>query len=160
MIEKYYWVQNLVNIALKNNSLINELSCNFLKAGLLVHGDFIVGLPRKIGETIKMAKNLIWDIKAKFLQITVASQHRVFKRFQSNNYLLRKDTNEYLNEEGYQKAIISYPLLKKEEMVNSGDIMLKKYYLSNTFIKLATYQVLRKNMVQEFKDSFCQQLNS
>jgi len=135
-------------------SQIKEFTSNAKKAGLLVHGDFIIGLPGETKETIELTKKLIWEIKPEILQVAVASPFpgtEFFKWCQSNNYLLTDDPNEYLDEEGHQKAIISYPLLKKEEMVKEADSILKNYYVSINYVPLALRQVFRNTGFQELK---------
>ena len=64
---------------------------------------------------------------------------------------LTDDPNEYLDDEGHQKAIISYPALSNKEMVHEANEILREYYLSPGYVPLAMRQVLRKNSVAEVK---------
>lgn len=133
---------------------IKTFARNARNARLLVHGDVIFGLPGETKDTVKRTKKLIKETKPDILQVAVASPFpgtEFYNWCNSNNCLLTSDPNEYLDESGHQKAIISYPELSNEEMVNEVNSLLKSYYLSGFYIPLAINQVLRKNGLQEFK---------
>ena len=136
---------------------LNQIKCfsrDAKKAGLLVHGDFVIGLPGETRETIKMTKNLIQKIKPDILQIAVASPFpgtEFYDWCKKNGFLLTDDPNEYLDENGHQKAIISYPDLSNNEMVKEVDKILKEYYLSLNYIPIVLRQILRKRGFNEMK---------
>lgn len=118
------------------------------RAGLLVLGDFIIGLPGETRETVEKTKKLIKEVKPELLQVSAASPFpgtEFYAWAKSNRYLLTDDTNEYLDKQGHQKAIISYPDLSSEEIVKLVDKLLKEYYLSLSYIPIASRQVFRKN---------------
>lgn len=124
------------------------------RAGILVHGDFIIGLPGETKETIRMTRELIGEIKPDLLQVSVASPFpgtEFYEWARTNGYLITDDPNRYLDEQGHQKAIISYPELSGEEMVKAVDEILKKYYLSLKFVPIALRQVFRKRGWDEAK---------
>jgi radical SAM superfamily enzyme YgiQ (UPF0313 family) len=122
------------------------------KAKLLVHGDFIIGLPGETRQTIDITRRLIKDIKPDVLQVSVATPFpgtEFYDYCRENGYLLTDDPNEYLDGAGHQKAIISYPQLSSNDMVKEVDKILKDYYLSPSYIPIALRQVLRRNGVEE-----------
>jgi len=124
------------------------------RAGLLVHGDFIIGLPGETKETIELTRKLIKETKPDILQVSVASPFpgtEFYKWCEENGYLLINDPNEYLDEQGHQKAIISYPWLTAEEIVQKVDSILKEYYLSLGYVPVALKQVFRKRGIEEAK---------
>ena len=124
------------------------------KAGLLVHGDFIIGLPGETKETIELTRKLIKETKPDILQVSVASPFpgtEFYKWCEENGYLLINDPNEYLDGQGHQKAIISYPWLTAEEIVQKVDSILKEYYLSLGYVPVALKQVFRKRGIEEAK---------
>lgn len=55
------------------------------------------------------------------------------------------------DDQGHQKAIISYPELTNEEMVREVDEILKRYYVSLSYVPLALRQVFRRNCLDEFR---------
>ena len=124
------------------------------KAGLLVHGDFIIGLPGETRETIELTRKLIKETKPDILQVSVASPFpgtEFYEWCKENGYLLINDPNEYLDEQGHQKAVISYPWLTAEEIVQKVDSILKGYYLSLGYVPVALKQVFRKRGIEEAK---------
>ena len=124
------------------------------KAGLLVHGDFIIGLPGETKETIELTRILIKETKPEILQVSVASPFpgTVFYDWcKENRYLLINNPNDYLDGQGHQKAIISYPELTNEEMVNEVDRILKGYYVSPRYVPLALRQVFRRHGLDEMR---------
>ena len=133
---------------------IKHFATNARKAGLLVHGDFIIGLPGETKETIETTKKLIRDVKPDILQALVPQPipgTEFYEWCKENGYLLTDDPNEYLDREGYQKAIISYPELTNEEMIKEADKLLKRYYMSLRYVPLALRQVLRKHGFNEMR---------
>jgi len=131
-----------------------EFAHNVKEAGLLLHADFIIGLPGESEETIEETRNFIKEIKPEQLQVSVCSPFpgtELYDWCRDKGYLLTDDPNEYLDEQGHQKAIISYPQLSKEEMVRKVDEILKEYYMSLSYVPLALRQVLRENGIDEFR---------
>lgn len=133
---------------------IRNFAQNAKKADLLVHGDFIIGLPGETKETIEMTKKLIYDIKPEILQVLLPQPipgTDLYDLCKNNGYLSTCDPNEYLCKSGYQKAVVSYPKLSDIEMVQAASNILKDYYLSLDYIPVAMRQILRKNGLYEAK---------
>lgn len=133
---------------------IREFASNARKAGLLVHGDFIIGLPGETTETIEQTWRLIQEVKPDIIQVAVASPFpgtEFYDWCKGNGYLITDDPNQYLDDEGHQKAIISYPALSNVEMVHRANRILREYYLSPGYVPLALRQILRRNSFAEMK---------
>jgi len=133
---------------------IRRYTKNAKKAGLMVHGDFIVGLPGETKETIQTTRALINEIRPDIIQIAVASPFpgtEFYDWCRERGYLLTDDPNEYLDADGHQKAIISYPELSNEEMVAEVNAILRDYYVSVRYIPLALRQIMRRMSWDEFK---------
>ncbi|HHV75484.1 B12-binding domain-containing radical SAM protein [Methanothermobacter tenebrarum] len=133
---------------------IKKFSEDAKKAGLLVHGDFIIGLPGETRETIKNTKKLIWEIKPDILQVSVASPFpgtEFYEWCYKNGYLVTSDPNEYLDENGHQKSIIRYPKLTEDEITEEVNKILKDYYISPSYFRIAIHQILRKNGIHELQ---------
>lgn len=131
---------------------IRDFSKSARRAGLLIHGDFVFGLPGETKETIEETKKIIREVKVDILQLSVASPFpgtEFYEFCQKEGYLLTEDPNEYLDEQGHQKAIISYPELSSEEITLGVDKMLKEYYISPSYIPIVLRQILRKNGLKE-----------
>ncbi len=124
------------------------------KAGLLVLGDFVVGLPGENKETIEATKRLIREVKPELLQVAPATPFpgtEFYEWCKENGYLLTDEPNEYLDNQGHQKSVISYPGLSNHEIVQAVDEMLKGHYLSLRYIPLAMRQIFRRHGLDELK---------
>lgn len=133
---------------------IKKFAKNAKRARLLVHGDIIFGLPSETKDTIRMTKDLIKETRPEVLQVSAASPFpgtEFYEYSKDNNCLLTNDPNEYLDENGRQEAIISYPELTNKEIVRQVNSLLKNYYPSPSYVPLAMRQALRKNPVAEVK---------
>jgi radical SAM superfamily enzyme YgiQ (UPF0313 family) len=133
---------------------IRRFAENARKAGLLVHGDFIIGLPGETKATIDLTKKLIHEVKPHVLQVSVASPFpgtEFYEWCRENGYLVTDDPNEYLDGEGHQRSIVSYPWLSNEEITEAVDEILKGYYLSAGYVPLAFRQVFRRHGLDELR---------
>uniref|UniRef100_A0A7C2P4L2 Radical SAM protein n=1 Tax=candidate division WOR-3 bacterium TaxID=2052148 RepID=A0A7C2P4L2_UNCW3 len=134
-----------------------EFAREVKKAGLFLHADFIIGLPGETKETIEKTKRFIKEIKPEQLQISVVTPFpgtELYDWLNKNGYLITNDPNEYLDEQGHQKSIVSYPWLSADEIVKAVDDILKEYYLSLSYIPVALRQIFRKRGMDEAKRLF------
>ena len=133
---------------------IRDFAGNAIRAGLLVHGDFIIGLPGETKETIMMTKKLIEETRPDILQVSVASPFPgtdFYRWCNENSFLVTDDPNEYLDEGGHQKSVISYPWLSSEDITKAVDDLLKDYYLSASYVPVAFRQVFRRHGLDELR---------
>lgn len=133
---------------------MRQFASDARRAGLLVHGDFIIGLPGETHETIENTKRLIKEIKPEILQVSVASPFPGTEFYEwcvENGYLLTDDPNEYLDDQGHQKSIIKYNDLSEDEITEEVNSILKDYYFSPSYISLALRQIFRKNGLDELR---------
>lgn len=124
------------------------------RAGLLVLGDFIIGLPGETKETIAKTKRLIKEVSPDILQVSVVSPFpgtELYRWAKENGCLITEDANEYLDERGHQKSIISYPELSNQEIKEAVDNILKHYYLSLSYIPIALRRILKRNGWNELR---------
>lgn len=127
---------------------IKQFAQDARRAGVLVLGDFIIGLPGETKETIEKTKKLIKETKPDLLQVSVASPFpgtELYDWAKSQSYLLTDDPNEYLDEQGHQKSVISSPQLASQEITKIVDEMLRAYYLSFSYVPIASRRVFRRN---------------
>jgi radical SAM superfamily enzyme YgiQ (UPF0313 family) len=131
-----------------------EFARNVKKAGLLLHADFIIGLPGENRGTIEKTRNFIKEIKPDQLQVSVVSPFpgtELYKWCEKNGHLTATNPDDYLDEGGHQKSIVSYPWLSAEEIAKAVDDILKEYYISVSYVPVALKQVFRKKGFCEFK---------
>lgn len=131
-----------------------EFARNVKKSGLLLHADFIVGLPGETKETMEKMRRFIKEIKPDQLQISVVAPFpgtELYEWYRKNGYLVTVDPDDYLDEEGHQKSVVSYPWLSAEEIVRAVDELLKEYYFSPSYIPVALRQIFRRNGLCELR---------
>jgi anaerobic magnesium-protoporphyrin IX monomethyl ester cyclase len=127
------------------------------KADLLVHGDFIIGLPGETLATIAQTEALLYELKPDILQVAIATPFPGSEFYQwsrSEGYLKIDNPALYLDGEGHQRAIIAYPGLPPEEISNYVDKILKRYYFSLNYIPIAVHQILRHKGKSELQRLF------
>ena len=133
---------------------LREFTKNAKKAGLKILADFVIGFPGETKETAEQMIRFIKEIKPDLLQVAVATPipgTEFYDYVKENGFLLVEDLEESLDEEGFQKCIISYPEFTKEDIENYVDRALKEYYLSPSYIPIALRDVLRRNGLHELK---------
>ena len=124
------------------------------RAGMPVHGNFMVGLPGETRETIEKTRKLALDSKS--VAVTVESVTpfpgtEFYKWAKDNGYLLVDDPKDYLDERGIQRIIIAYPELSDKEIGRAVDRILKEYFLSPRYLPIAIRRLLHRHGWQELK---------
>lgn len=133
---------------------IKQFSKNVKKANLMLHADFIIGLPGENRDTILKTRNLINEIKPDILQILLPQPipgTEFYQWCKNNGYLLIENLDEYLDNGGYIKSIVSYPDINNNELEDEAKKILKDYYLSPNYILVVINQLMNKNMYFELK---------
>ena len=124
------------------------------RAGLSIHGNWIIGLPGETKETLADTISLIKETKADAITVAVVTPFpgtEMYDWAKSNGYLITDDPNEYLDARGHQKSIVSYPELSAAEIRQAVDGILKNYYLSFSYIPIACRRVFSKHGLNELK---------
>lgn len=124
------------------------------KTGLSIHGNWIIGLPGETKETIKATERLIKETKADAITVAVVTPFpgtELYNWAKENGYLITEDPNEYLDERGHQKSIISYPELSSVEIREAVDGILKGYYLSPSYVPIALKRIFSRHGLNELK---------
>ncbi len=124
------------------------------RAGLPVHGNFMVGLPGETRETIEMTSRLAMGSGSVAITVEAATPFpgtEFYEWAKRNGYLLADDPRDYLDERGIQRIIISYPGLSSAEIGRAVDRMLKRYFLSPRYIPIALKRLLNRHGWQELK---------
>jgi len=132
-------VQKLLDNAHKGITLeqSREYAKNARKAGLLVHGCFIIGLPEETRETamktIEFAKELDPD-DVQFFPLIAYPGTEAYEWAQKNNYLTTNDFSKWNTKEGWHGSLISTPDLTKEEIIGLCNKARVEFYLRPKFI--------------------------
>jgi hopanoid biosynthesis associated radical SAM protein HpnJ len=111
------------------------------KLGLVIHGDFILGLPGETRETINNTIAFAKELDVETIQVSVAHAYpgtELYDYAVSNGFMV-KDT-KMVDEGGHQLAHIQYPGLPADEILDSVHRFYDEYY----FRPKAVYRILRK----------------
>ncbi len=111
------------------------------KLGLVVHGDFILGLPGETRETIRNTINFAKELDVETIQVSVAHAYpgtELYDYAVRNGFMVAG--NKMVDEGGHQLAHIQYPGLPAEEILDSVHRFYDEYY----FRPKAVFRILRK----------------
>jgi len=111
------------------------------KLGLVVHGDFILGLPGETRETIRNTINFAKELDVETIQVSVAHAYpgtELYDYAVKNGFIVA-DTN-MVDEGGHQLAHIQYPGLPADEILDSVHHFYDEYY----FRPKAIFRILKK----------------
>jgi hopanoid biosynthesis associated radical SAM protein HpnJ len=111
------------------------------KLGLVVHGDFILGLPGETRETIRNTIDFAKELDVETIQVSVAHAYPGTELY---DYAIKSgfmvaDT-KMVDDGGHQMAHIQYPGLPADEIMESVHHFYDEYY----FRPKAVYRILRK----------------
>jgi hopanoid biosynthesis associated radical SAM protein HpnJ len=111
------------------------------KLGLVVHGDFILGLPGETPETIRNTVAFAKELDVETIQVSVAHAYpgtELYDYAVKNGFMV--GDNKMVDEGGHQLAHIQYPGLPAEEILESVHRFYDEYY----FRPKAVFRILRK----------------
>jgi radical SAM superfamily enzyme YgiQ (UPF0313 family) len=111
------------------------------KLGLVIHGDFILGLPGETRETIQNTIAFAKDLDVETIQVSVAHAYpgtELYDFAVKNGFMVAD--NKMVDEGGHQLAHIQYPGLPAEEILDSVHHFYDEYY----FRPKAVFRILKK----------------
>src|SRR6266581_374261 len=111
------------------------------KLGLVVHGDFILGLPGETRETIRNTINFAKDLDVETIQVSVAHAYpgTELHEFAMKNGFMTQES-KMVDDGGHQMVQVEYPGLPAAEVME----MVHKFYDEYYFRPKAAYRILRK----------------
>jgi radical SAM superfamily enzyme YgiQ (UPF0313 family) len=142
-------VQQILNNVRKGTTIekIKQFAKDAKRAGMLVHGCFIFGLPgdtkETIRQTIEFAKELNPDT-AQFFPIMVYPGTEAYEWAKKRNYLLTEDYSKWLTPEGLHNTIVSRPGLTNEELVELCDQARREFYIRPSYVFSKFIQAITK----------------
>ena len=111
------------------------------KLGLVVHGDFILGLPGETRDTIQTTIAFAKELDVETIQVSVAHAYpgtELYDYAVKNGFMV--GDNKMVDEGGHQLAHIQYPGLPADEILESVHRFYDEYY----FRPKAVFRILRK----------------
>jgi hopanoid biosynthesis associated radical SAM protein HpnJ len=111
------------------------------KLGLVIHGDFIMGLPGESRETINNTIAFAKELDVETIQVSVAHAYpgtELYDYAVKNGFIV--GDNKMVDEGGHQLAHIQYPGLPADEILGAVHRFYDEYY----FRPKAIYRILKK----------------
>jgi hopanoid biosynthesis associated radical SAM protein HpnJ len=111
------------------------------KLGLVIHGDFIMGLPGETRETINNTINFAKELDVETIQVSVAHAYpgtELYDYAVKNGFIV--GDNKMVDEGGHQLAHIQYPGLPADEILAAVHRFYDEYY----FRPKAVFRILKK----------------
>jgi hopanoid biosynthesis associated radical SAM protein HpnJ len=110
--------------------------------GLVIHGDFIVGLPGETRETLRNTIDFAKDLDTETIQVSIAHAYpgTEFYDFAKENGLVQLQMSD---DQGHQLPQVVYPgILEKGEMMEWVETFYDEYY----FRPKAAWRIVRKSI--------------
>ncbi len=101
------------------------------RAGVTIHGTFIIGLPGENRRTIEESIRFAMDLDLFSIQVSLAAPYpgtELFDEAQSNGWLPNRGAGS-VRGDGYQDAVLEYPGLDRQAMLEAVDRFYRKYFL-------------------------------
>ena len=111
------------------------------RLGLVIHGDFILGLPGETRETINNTIAFAKELDVETIQVSVAHAYpgtELYDYAVKNGFMVAG--NKMVDDGGHQLAHIQYPGLPADEILDSVHRFYDEYY----FRPKAVFRILRK----------------
>jgi hopanoid biosynthesis associated radical SAM protein HpnJ len=111
------------------------------KLGLVVHGDFILGLPGESRESIRATINFAKELDVETIQVSIAHAYpgtELYDFAKKNGFIV--GTERMVDDGGHQVAQIEYPGLPREHVLE----MVHKFYDEYYFRPKAVFRIVRK----------------
>ncbi len=118
-----------------------QFTKNCHKLGLVIHGDFILGLPGETRETIKNTIKFAKELDVETIQVSVAHAYpgtELHEYAVKNNFMTAE--TKMVDDAGHQMVQIEYPGLPASEVIQAVHTFYDEYY----FRPKAAYRILRK----------------
>ncbi|HZQ93185.1 MAG TPA: hopanoid biosynthesis associated radical SAM protein HpnJ [Terriglobales bacterium] len=111
------------------------------KLDLVVHGDFIIGLPGETRETIRRTIDFAKELDVETIQVSLAHAYpgtELYDFAKANGFITNEQ--QMVDEGGHQLAQIEYPALPREEALEAVHRFYDEYY----FRPKAIFRIVRK----------------
>ena len=112
------------------------------KLGLLVHGDFILGLPGETKESIRTTIDFAKELDVETIQVSVAHAYpgTEFYDYAKDNGFILIEGAQMVDQGGHQVAMIEYPGLPRDYVME----MVHRFYDEYYFRPKAVWRIVRK----------------
>jgi radical SAM superfamily enzyme YgiQ (UPF0313 family) len=112
------------------------------KLGLIVHGDFILGLPGETKETIRRTIDFAKELDVDTIQVSLAHAYpgTELYDFAKANGFLKAEGSQMVDAMGHQVAMIEYPGISRDYILE----MVHRFYDEYYFRPKAVFRIVKK----------------
>ena len=107
------------------------------KAGVLIHGCFMVGLPGETRETMEETLNLAMRLNpdtVQFYPVMIYPGTEAYTWYQERGLIATSDFSKWITPEGLHNTVISTETLSSEGLVRFCDDARRRFYLRPSYI--------------------------
>ncbi len=115
------------------------------KAGILVHGCFMVGFPGETRFEIEQTLGLAIDLKpdtAQFYPVMVYPGTEAYEEYREKNWITARDYDQWLTPQGLHNCVVRNESLTSEELVRICDDARRRFYLRLGYIAHKLGQII------------------
>jgi radical SAM superfamily enzyme YgiQ (UPF0313 family) len=102
------------------------------KAGVVIHGTFILGLPVETRETIEETIRFALELDVFSIQVSLAAPYpgtELYDMARQNGWFAKQDKTDIVHQDGFQQSSLEYPGLNKDEIFEAVDRFYRAYFL-------------------------------
>ena len=125
---------------------MTEFMKNARKAGILIHGCFMAGLPGETKETMKQTIELAKRLKpdtAQFYPVMVYPGTEAYDWYKERELIATDDFSKWITPAGLHNTVIRTEDLSSEELVRFCDDARRAFYLRPTYLFYKAKQVIK-----------------
>ena len=102
------------------------------KAGVLIHGTFILGLPVETQQTIQNTMDFAKELDVFSIQVSLAAPYpgtELYEMARQNGWFTSKSKTDLVVSDGQQQSTLEYPGLSKEKIFEELDRFYRDFYM-------------------------------
>jgi len=118
---------------------------NARKAGILIHGCFMAGLPGETKETLQETLNLAKKLNpdtVQFYPVMVYPGTEAYEWYKGRGLISTSDFTRWITQEGLHNTVIKTESLSSEELVRFCDHARRTFYLRPSYLAYKAKQMI------------------
>ncbi len=117
------------------------------KAGIFIHGCFMVGFPGETVETIKKTIDLAIELNpdtVQFYPVMVYPGTEAYEDYKRRGWITARDYEQWLTPEGLHNCVIRNETLTSSQLVRLCDLGRRRFYLRPRYLFYKLHQMIEK----------------
>ncbi len=111
---------------------MRKFTKNCHRAGVTIHGTFILGLPVETPQSIENTIRFAQELDVFSIQVSLAAPYpgtELYEHARMNGWFARQDKTDLVEGDGFQQSALEYPAVSKDEIFESVERFYHRYYL-------------------------------